>query len=266
MSALRVSFVQAALHWEDPSANRALFAERIAPLQGQTDLVILPEMFTTGFSMRASQLAEPMDGPTMQWLRQQAAALDAAIVGSFICAEGKKFHNRLVFVRPDGHEQHYDKRHLFTLAGENQVYSPGKKRLVTEWRGWRICPLVCYDLRFPTWSRNSAGNLLGGFQPPYDLLIYVANWPKPRRQHWRSLLNARAIENQAFTIGVNIVGTDGKGLEYSGDSTIVEHSGQVIFEVSEQESVHTAELSLDALRGYRQQLPFLQDADAYKLL
>jgi len=215
---MRVSIVQSTLVWENPDQNRANFTEKMAPLAGQTDLVVLPEMFSTGFSMQAASLAE-----------------------------------------------HMDKKHLFTLAGESEHYTPGKKRLIIEWKGWRICPLVCYDLRFPAWSRNRINRTGTDFQEDFDLLLYVANWPARRAHHWRTLLAARAIENQAFTIGVNMVGTDGNGLEYSGDSTIIDFGGQVICQISGQEDVVTAELSLANQQHYRQQLPFLQDADIFTL-
>lgn len=255
---MRLTLVQTRLHWENPAANRDLLAGKLRPLAGATDLVVLPEMFTTGFSMNAAALAEPMDGPTADWLREQAATLGAAVTGSFICAENGRFHNRLLFVKPDGSLQHYDKRHLFTLAGEHETFSPGVENTVVEWLGWRIRPLVCYDLRFPVWSRNEKNN-------PYDLLIFVANWPTRRAHHLQTLLTARAIENQAFTAGVNIVGRDGAGLEYSGDSAIVDFGGQVLGRISGTEGVFTAELSLADLREYRRQLPFLADADTFRL-
>ena len=255
---MRLTLVQTALHWENAAANRAMFADLLAPLAGSTDLIVLPEMFTTGFSMNAATLAESMDGPTLQWLAQTAEKIDAAITGSFICRENGQFYNRLVFMRPDGHSDTYDKRHLFTPAGEGEHFIAGNQQLVAEWRGWRIRPLVCYDLRFPVWSRNAAA-------APYDLLLYVANWPSRRAHHWRTLLTARAIENQAFTVGVNIVGTDGSGLEYVGDSAVVDFSGQPLAQISGQEGIYTTKLSLEDLQQYRRQLPFLNDADAFQL-
>jgi omega-amidase len=255
---MRLTIIQSALTWENPAANHAMFSQKLVALRGATDLVLLPEMFATGFSMNAAALAEPMDGPTVRWMENTAKELGAAVAGSFICAENGKYFNRLVFMRPDGHFDFYDKKHLFTLAGEQDYFSSGQKRLTLEWQGWRICPLVCYDLRFPVWSRNPTPD-------PYDLLLYVANWPARRAHHWRSLLTARAIENQAYVAGVNIVGKDGNGLEYTGDSAVIDYSGQTFFQVSGQEDVRTAELSLEDLRQYRLQLPFLQDADVYKL-
>ncbi len=258
---MRVTVIQSNLHWENPGANRAIFAEKLAPLAGHTDLVILPEMFTTGFSMNASMLAEPMDGPTVQWLREQAARTAAAVTGSFICREAGNFYNRLVFMRPDGQLDIYNKRHLFGLAKEHETYTPGNARRIVEWQGWKICLLVCYDLRFPVWSRNLAAGETGR----YDLLLYVANWPERRGHHWRALLPARAIENQCYIAAVNIVGKDGNGHEYSGDSAIIDFSGRKICQISGQEGLFTAKLSLEELQQFRRQLPFLEDADSFQL-
>ena len=261
---MRVTLVQTSLHWENPAANRAMLTQKLAALSGLTDLVVLPEMCTTGFTMNAAALAEPMDGPTVSWLRTMAQALGAAVTGSFICAEGGQFFNRLVWMYPDGRHERYDKRHLFGLAGENMTYTAGEKKLVVEWLGWRICPLVCYDLRFPVWCRNRAGKPNAKNNSAYDLLIFVANWPERRSHHWRSLLTARAIENQAFTIGVNIVGRDGNGHDYLGDTTLLDFAGQPVFQISGQEGLFTAKLSLDNLQSYRQQLPFLADSDNFE--
>ena len=173
---MRITLVQSALHWENPEANRTMFAAKLAPLAGATDLVVLPEMFTTGFSMNAAKLAEDMQGPTLRWMREQAAGLGAALCGSFICSDAGKYYNRLVWMYPDGRMATYDKRHLFGLAGEHETYTAGAERLRVEWLGWRICPLICYDLRFPVWSRNRA-------EQPYDLLVYIANWPSRRAHH-----------------------------------------------------------------------------------
>lgn len=255
---MRLTIVQTALHWENPATNRAMLAEKLAPLAGQTDLVVLPEMFTTGFSMHAAALAEDMTGPTIHWLREQAARLGAAVVGSFICRENDRYYNRLVFMRPDGQADCYDKRHLFSLAGEHETYTPSSERLVTEWLGWRICPLICYDLRFPVWSRQDKTE-------PYDLLLYVANWPARRGHHWRSLLPARAIENQCYVGAVNIVGADGNGYEYQGDSGIWDHTGMALCQISGAAGVYTGTLDLEAMRQYRRQLPFLEDADAFQI-
>lgn len=258
---MRLSIVQCALQWENAAANRSAFREKLAPLAGRTDLVVLPEMFTTGFSMNAAELAEPLEGPTIHWMREQADHLGAAITGSFICREEGRFYNRLVFMRPGGQFDVYDKRHLFTLAHEHDTYTAGRERLIVEWQGWRICPLVCYDLRFPVWSRNSGGGVSG----VYDLLLYVANWPSRRGHHWRALLPARAIENQCYVAGVNVTGTDGNGHEYTGDSAVIDFSGQLLCQISRQESICTAKLLLEDMRQFRQQLPFLSDGDVFQL-
>jgi len=287
---MRLTIVQSALHWEQPDANRLMFAQKLAALRGHTDLVVLPEMFSTGFSMNAAALAEPMDGPTVRWMRAQANALNAVVTGSFICSEGGRYFNRLIWAFPDGRLATYDKRHLFALSGEHEHYTSGQQRTMVEWQGWCICPLICYDLRFPVWSRNTAppsppgggetrlpspfGRGAGGeaSSPPpgelggaFDLLIYVANWPSRRAHHWRSLLMARAIENQCFVAAVNIFGKDGNGLDYSGDSAVIDFAGHPICQISGQEGIFTANLSLPDLQTYRQQLPFLQDADAFRL-
>jgi predicted amidohydrolase len=258
---MRISLVQTSLIWENPTANRQMLSAKLAPLKGKTDVVVLPEMFSTGFSMGAGNLAETVSGPTVEWMRQTAWQLDAVVTGSIMSKDdyGETRYNRLVWMFPDGTYQVYDKRHLFGLADESKYLTAGQSRLVIEWKGWRICPLICYDLRFPVWSRNASAD-------PYDLLIYVANWPSRRGHHWRTLLTARAIENQAYVAGVNIFGTDGAGLEYTGDSGLVDFFGAQLFQISDREDVVTAELSLEALQAYRRQLPFLEDADAFKLI
>lgn len=258
MSGLTVSFIQTSLHWQNPAANRAELDHHISEISIPTDLIVLPEMFTTGFSMEAAELAEPMDGPTMAWMREVAAARNAVVTGSLIINDAEQYFNRLFWVRPDGSFSYYNKRHLFTMAGEHHVYTAGTERLVEEWRGWRICPLVCYDLRFPVWSRNSAAQ-------PYDLLLYVANWPAARRNAWMTLLRARAIENVAYTIGVNCVGTDGKGLTYTGDSALLDMTGEYLVEVGNQETGITRTLRRTDLDDFRQRFPALHDADTFEL-
>lgn len=255
-SPLRITLVQAHLHWEDAEANLAAFEARLAPLAGHTDLVVLPEMFTTGFTMNARACAEPMDGRTLAWMRAQAKRLDAAVTGSFIVQEEGRCYNRLAWVTPDGACQHYDKRHLFRLAGEDKHYAPGTAQLIVHWRGWRIMPLVCYDLRFPAWSRNTMG---------YDLLLYVANFPAKRRHAWQHLLIARAIENQAYTIGVNRVGEDAHGIAYTGDSMLLDFNGQTRCHLAEQEACVTLSLDHTAQQAFRQQFDFLADQDAFSL-
>ena len=254
MDPLRATLVQTTLDWEDPEANKARLEAKLLPLAGTTDLIVLPEMFSTGFSMRSEPLAEEMDGPTLAWMREMAQKTNAVLTGSLIIRERGACFNRLIWMRPDGTCAVYDKRHLFGLAGEHNHYTAGEQRLLVKLKNWTICPLICYDLRFPVWSRNTA---------PYDLLIYVANWPKPRRNAWQSLLVARAIENQAYVIGVNRVGIDGNGQEYTGDSMAVGFTGEVFYQLSQVEQCATLELEGGILKSYRAKFPFLKDADDF---
>jgi predicted amidohydrolase len=255
MNNLRISLVQTELVWEDPQANRALLGDKIAQC-GETDLIVLPEMFTTGFSMAANEHAEPMGGPTVTWLAEQAARQCAVVTGSLIVRDGERRYNRLIWMRPDGCYRYYDKRHLFRLAGEHTHYCAGEQRLIVELNGWRICPMICYDLRFPVFSRN---------RDDYDLLIYVANWPSARHQHWKTLLVARAIENLAYVAGVNRVGKDGNQLRYRGDSCVIDMSGGVMFSQADREFCKTLRLDAAALSAWRERLPFHLDADSFQL-
>ena len=257
MRDLKVALVQSMLHWEDAAENRAMFAEKLLALKGITDLVVLPEMFTTGFSMRTAELAETMDGDTVSWMKEQARELDAAIYGSVIIAEGGKCYNRGLFVMPDGTVVTYDKRHLFRMAEEFQHYTPGGQRVVVEWRGWRLLLQICYDLRFPVFARNRGD---------YDALLYVANWPELRRYPWSQLLIARAIENQSYVIGVNRVGMDGKGHHYTGDSASVDPRGDAdVMKASREDVLHTV-LHREALDDFRAKFPVADDADAFSLM
>jgi omega-amidase len=262
MSDFTVSLVQTSIYWHDPTANRLALADQLAAAvagPGLTDLIVLPEMFTTGFSMEAAAQAEPSDGPTLAWMREQAATYDAAITGSVLLKEAGLYYNRLLWVRPDGSYSAYNKRHLFRLAGEHNIYTAGTERLVEEWRGWRIKPLVCYDLRFPVWSRNTKAQ-------PYDLLLYVANWPHVRSQAWKALLVARAIENIAYTVGVNRIGADGQGIEYSGDSALLDMRGEYLAQAGTMPTILTRRLHRQPLEEFRQQLPALLDADEFELV
>jgi len=220
---------------------------------------VLPEMFSTGFSMNSKALAEDNAGATVEWLRTQAKRLGAAVTGSFIAEDGGKYYNRLVWMFPEGNFATYDKRHLFTYAREDQSYSAGDKRLVVEYLGWRICPLVCYDLRFPVWSRND-GREDGKY---YDVLIYVANWPAPRMNAWKSLLPARAIENQAYVVGVNRVGEDGSNAEYLGNSCIIDFMGKMMASKAGIEATRNAVLDWDLLSAFRKRFRFLNDKDGF---
>ena len=258
MQDLNVTLIQAELIWQNPAANRARFAEQLATLADKTDLVVLPEMFTTGFTMQPEQLAEPADGPTLQWLREQASQTKAVITGSVAVTEAGRSYNRLYWVRPDGSYECYDKRHLFRMAREHEHYVAGTRSIVVDLNGWRICPLVCYDLRFPVWSRRRA-------DLDYDLLIYVANWPTVRRYPWQPLLRARAIENQAYCIGVNRFGIDGLGYEHSGDSVVLDYLGQPILSAPEQPWQGSVTLSYGGLQKFRQKFPAHLDADGFHL-
>jgi predicted amidohydrolase len=254
----RVSIVQQPLAWHDAQANRAHFAATLAPLAGETDLVILPEMFTTGFTMKPEEFAEPADGPTRAWLLEQARALDAAVGGSVAVNDHGQYFNRFMVALPGGPTYWYDKRHLFRMAGEHRKYDGGDHALIIEWRGARLCPLVCYDLRFPVWSRRRPAL-------DYDLLIYAANWPAARRYAWTTLLRARAMENQAFVAGVNRVGDDGNGIAHLGDSVVLDYIGEPLLELHDRPRAATVTLDLDALRGWRDRFPAHLDADAFSL-
>lgn len=256
---LRVSLVQADTVWQDPDANRRALAAATAALCGATDLVVLPEMFTTGFSMQPEQHAEPPGGATAQWMTALARRLDAAVTGSVITGAGGRYSNRLYWATPDGMLQHYDKRHLFRMGGEDRHYTPGATGLLVTWRGFHIAPLVCYDLRFPVWSRRREGY-------DYDLLLYVASWPAARRHAWRTLLAARAIENQAYVVGVNRVGLDGNGLPHAGDSVAHDFLGQPLVELAAAPTVTTVALQRPLLDAFRDRFPAQRDADRFTLL
>ncbi|UFH55166.1 amidohydrolase [Spirosoma sp. KNUC1025] len=259
---MRITLLQPDLYWHDPVANRATLEERIFNVAQSTDLIILPEMFTTGFTMDARAVAEPMNLTTFRWLKQMAAQTSAVVTGSYVVQEGGHYYNRLIWMQPDGQFDTYDKRHLFRMAGEDGIYTAGSDRLIKEWKGWRICPLICYDLRFPVWSRNTDGQ---SHEFAYDLLLYVANWPAARRTAWNTLLQARAIENLSYVVGVNRVGTDGNGHPYTGDSSIIDFKGDILFRHADSEIVHQHTLSLDELSAFREKFPANLDADSFNL-
>ena len=261
MSTLNVTLIQADLVWHDPAANRRRLQERFGELAGATDLIVLPEMFTTGFTMEATAVAEIADGPSVDWLREQASKTGAVITGSIATKQGDSYYNRLIWMRPDGTYQSYDKRHLFRMAHEQDHYAAGTRRLIVDLKGWKILPLVCYDLRFPVWSRNKTGGDGG-----YDVLLYVANWPERRRYAWQTLIKARAIENLSYCIAVNRVGKDGTGVSYTGDSAAVDFLGQPMTAASEQEFVATVTLDKTELDGYRAKFPAYLDADDFHLI
>lgn len=254
---LKTALLQVDLVWEDIEANRKNFEEKIKQLSAEVDLIILPEMFTTGFSMNAEKLAEPANGPSYVWMQKMASEKNAAITGSIITSEKGLFYNRLYFVFPDGSSEKYDKKHTFTLAKENETYASGREKLIVSYKGWKICPLVCYDLRFPVWARNTEN---------YDLLIYVANWPAPRVHAWDVLLQARAIENMSYCIGVNRVGRDGKDLDYVGHSAVYDSLGKRISKNAfETEFSEEVVLKKEHIEETRSQLRFLQDRDTFTL-
>lgn len=269
MQDLRLALVQGDTRWHDPAANRDYYGELIAPLAGDADIVILPETFTSGFSNDALDQAEDMDGPTVAWIREQAARLGAAVTGSvqLRTAEGAgspKVFNRLLWATPDGGLQHYDKRHLFRYANEHKRYAAGRERLTVEWKGWRINPQVCYDLRFPVFCRNRYDVERPG-QLDFDLQIFVANWPSPRAYAWKTLLRARAIENLCYVAAVNRVGNDGNGHAYSGDSAVIDFLGKPLAEGTPAEGIIRATISAEELALHRAHFPAMLDADRFEL-
>jgi predicted amidohydrolase len=254
---LKVAIIQTDLIWENPEQNRLHFSKKINALSVEVDLIILPEMFSTGFSMNPSEVAETMDGETILWLKTIAKEKNIAITGSLIIKENENYFNRLVFVFPDGEIQTYDKRHTFTLAGEDKVYTAGNKKLIINYKGWKIYPLICYDLRFPVWARNTEN---------YDLLIYVANWPKPRINAWNTLLKARAIENMSYCIGVNRVGLDINGYEYTGNSAAYDSLGVEISTIKPNKiTTEIITLKKNDLQKTRNKFRFLDDKDDFTL-
>lgn len=258
MSTLRVTTVQTKLHWESQVKNIKHFTTLLKSIKaGSTDLIVLPEMFSTGFSMNANALAEKSDGPTMQWMQKMAETKNAVVCGSLIIEENGRFYNRLIWMTPGGSHAHYDKRHLFTMAGEQKFYHPGNKKLILLYKGWRLSVFVCYDLRFPVWMRN---------QNEYDCAIVVANWPEKRSFAWKQLLTARAIENQSFVVGVNRIGKDGNGITYSGDSVVLDPFGKKISKTkSDTENIETIKLDFDVLENARHIFPVGNDADSFSI-
>lgn len=294
---LKITIIQSELHWENKAKNLAMFSEKIASIKEATDVIVLPEMFTTGFTMNAKTLAEKMDGKTVAWMKEVANRTNAVVTGSIIIEEkvispsGRPrgaYFNRLIWAQPDGKVYHYDKRHLFRMANEHETFSSGNSRLIVEWKGWKICPLVCYDLRFPVWSRNKefkvqsskfkvdlqSDNKVRNLEhetlnpkPVFDLLIYVANWPEARKEPWCKLLEARAIENQVYVVGVNRVGLDGKEISYSGNSAVIDPKGNAISNITEhQNHIQTIELNREELDDFRAKFPVALDGDDFEIL
>lgn len=253
---MKVALIQTDIIWEDAEQNRKNFEAKINAIASDVDLIVLPEMFTTGFSMHPEGIAETMQGNTVSWLKTIAKSINSAITGSLVIKENDNFYNRLVFVFPSGEMQYYDKRHLFSLAGEKDAYTSGTKKLIIDYKGWKICLLICYDLRFPVFSRNTES---------YDVLLYVASWPKPRINAWDTLLKARAIENMCYTIGVNRIGEDGNNYPYSGHSQVVDFLGNTFNDPSEETTVIIAELDKQQLLETRKKLDFLSDQDVFEI-
>ena len=254
---MKIALVQTSLIWEDPTENRSHLAQKITGFMEEVDLIVLPEMFSSGFTMNPKVVAETMQGETILWLQHLAKAKNCAITGSLVIEEKGNYFNRLVFVFPNGDIKSYDKRHLFTLAGEHKSYTAGIDKLIVEYKGFRICPLVCYDLRFPVFSRNEEN---------YDVLLYVANWPKLRVNAWDILLKARAIENMCFTIGVNRIGSDHNKHNYMGHSQVVDFLGDYILEPQEADAVFIVELNKAKLIETRNKLAFLNDRDRFEII
>jgi omega-amidase len=265
MSTLTITTIQTDLHWENKAANLQMLEQKILGLP-KTEVVILPEMFSTGFSMKPELLAENMEGETVTWMKKIAAQKRIILTGSVIIEDGGHYHNRLIWMLPTGEYGYYDKRHLFAYAGEHEHYTPGHKRLIASVKGWRINLLICYDLRFPVWARQATPLTEEEAEKTpveYDLLVYVANWPERRNHAWKTLLQARAIENQSFVVGVNRVGKDGNDFYYSGDSMVVDPMGAVLYTKANDEDIHTITLQKETLEEIRHKLPFLEDADNF---
>jgi len=253
---LNLSLIQTHTHWHDPEANRALFDDWLTQLPGDTQLVLLPEMFSTGFTMHSAELAEPMSGPTVMWMREKAVGMQVTLCGSLVIEASGEYFNRFVWATPTGEIATYDKRHRFRMAGEHEYYQAGNERKIFEIDGWRVCPLICYDLRFPVWLRS---------RQDYDLLLCVANWPQARQTAWNTLLRARAIENQCYVAAVNIVGVDGNEVAYAGGSGVYAADGEVVAEHFDEPTLINVQLDLDVLNGLRKSFPVWQDADQFSV-
>ena len=263
VSTLQFSLIQSSLFWEDKGANLDLLAQKIRSIELPTEIIVLPEMFTTGFSMQPEKFAETMDGPSVDWMRRLSVEKKSIITGSLIIEEKGNFYNRLIWMLPNGQLGYYDKRHLFAFAGEDQYYTPGNKRLIASVKGWKINLQICYDLRFPVWARQQ---LTEDANKEYDVLLYVANWPEKRSHAWKTLLTARAIENQCFTIGVNRVGLDGNNIAHSGDSMLVGPLGEILYHCAYEEDIFHIRLQKEEVNNTRERFPFWKDADDFSIL
>ena len=277
MSTLTITTIQTNLAWENKVANLQLLEKKINELEEKTEIVILPEMFSTGFSMQPQLFAETMEGETVQWMKEVSAKNKIILTGSIIIEEDSQYFNRLIWMLPNGQFGYYDKRHLFAFAEEDKYYTPGNKRLIASVKGWKINLQICYDLRFPVWARNRvlenegppaeiAETAPNKLVPEYDILIYVANWPERRSHAWKTLLCARAIENQCYVIGVNRVGRDGNNINHSGNSLVIDPLGEVLYHMAEEEDIFTITLHKEQLDDTRSKFPFWKDADDFNLL
>jgi omega-amidase len=262
-ASLTIAGIQSNLHWEDKKANLQMFEEKILSISQPVEIVVLPEMFSTGFSMQPEKLAETMEGETVQWMKQIAAKKKIILTGSIIIEENGNYFNRLIWMLPNGEFGSYDKRHLFAYAGEDQHYTAGTKRLIASVKGWKLNMLICYDLRFPVWTRQSFRE--NENQPEYDVLIYVANWPDKRVHAWKTLLQARAIENQCYVVGVNRVGEDENKNHYTGESMVVDAMGEVLYHKKDEEDIFTITLDKSHLEKVRERFPFWRDADSFRI-
>lgn len=262
---LRIALIQTDLHWEDIAANLQMLSEKISTLKEEVDLIALPEMFSTGFSMSVESLAEPMDGTGVRWLQQIAKQKNCVVTGSLMLYDEKdgvkKYYNRLVWMKADGQYETYDKKHLFSLSNEPKTFSPGHSRLIQNINGWNICPMICYDLRFPVWSRNAINDKR---ETSYDVLLYSANWPDRRATAWKTLLQARAIENQCYVIGVNRIGDAADGMHHSGDSSVIDPLGNILYRKENEADIAIVHLNYEEMIKVRRQLPFLKDADEFE--
>ncbi len=260
MEDLTVAIIQSPIQWQKKSENLTLFSDKITAIKEDVGLIVLPEMFTTGFSMESNKLAETVTDQTVDWMLNHAKQMNSVITGSFICEEDWAYYNRLIWAKPNGTFLHYDKKHLFRMANEHEHFNSGSKKMIIDLNGWRVCPLICYDLRFPVWSRNTSAD-------NYDLLIYVANWPEKRRTAWSRLLSARAIENQSYVVGVNRIGNDGNGISYSGDSVVLDFNGEVMSSTKPcQDNVEIVNINYSTLEAFRNSFPVLKDADSFNLM
>jgi len=256
MQDLKIAMIQSQLHWEDIDPNLTMFGDKIKAIKEPVDIIVLPEMFSTGFSMKPEGIAEQFPGKALMWMTDMAREMDCVITGSIMTEEEGHYYNRLIWMQPTGSFSIYNKRHLFSMAGEEKVYTPGSTKLVETIKGWKICPMVCYDLRFPVWIRNVE---------EYDALIFVANWPEKRIQQWRKLLQARAIENQCFVVGLNRVGKDGNDFNYTGSSMAVDTQGEIMAEIGNEEKAEFVTLNHESLELTRRYMPFLADMDGFEI-